>query len=128
MVTLDAHSPQRIAEVLVVDDDPALAAAVGAAVPSWARVRTVRDGYQALHAVTEDAPDVVVTELHLPGLGGTELVRRLHASSCVLRVIVVSHTHPGPAALTGLGVHTLLSKPVSPEVLRYALADALLTQ
>ena len=37
----------------------------------------VRDGEEALHAVREQAPDVIVTDISMPLMDGIELIRKV---------------------------------------------------
>jgi DNA-binding NarL/FixJ family response regulator len=48
------------------------------------------NGLEALQAVEEAAPDVVVMDLNMPGLGGVEATRRLTERTPVSRVLVLS--------------------------------------
>ncbi len=68
--------------VLVVDDEPALRDALGYALRQEGfDVELREDGDSGLAAALEDDVDVVVLDLMLPGLTGTEVCRRLRAES-----------------------------------------------
>jgi len=66
------------ASVLVVDDEPTIGEVVGLYLdrPGYA-TRIARDGPEALAAVDEERPDLVVLDLMLPGIDGLEVMRRL---------------------------------------------------
>lgn len=64
--------------VLVVDDDPSVLAMIGMALDAEGfEVRRAITGQQALAAITEDPPDVVVLDVMMPGIDGREVTRRL---------------------------------------------------
>ena len=101
--------------VLVVDDERALAGMV-AAYLSRAGYETalVHDGPAAVEAVREQAPDVVILDLGLPGLDGVEVCRRIRTfSDCY--VIVVTARAGEVDRLIGLsvGADDYVTKPFS---------------
>ena len=56
------------------------------------RVRTAGDGCDALAAVEEERPDVVLTDLMMPRMDGYELIARLRRGRLVQRGIIVMST------------------------------------
>src|SRR5688572_4921311 len=78
--------------LVVADDHPVVFHAVRAALPS-AAFRIVAEctrGDAAIDAVRRLSPDVLVLDLHLPGIGGIAVLRRLRALGSRVRVIVLS--------------------------------------
>jgi two-component system response regulator MprA len=72
------------ARILVVDDDPRIAAAVRRAlVYEGYEVDLADDGRQAIDVARERLPDLVVLDVMLPELDGVEVCRRLRAGSDV---------------------------------------------
>ncbi len=64
--------------VLVVEDDRAVLDLLdGALREEGYRVRRAEDGVEALEAIREQTPDLVIADVHLPRLDGGQLVRRL---------------------------------------------------
>ncbi len=61
-----------------------------AAEPDMQLVATATDGAQALSAVAEHKPDLVLLELVLPKLDGLEVLRRMPETGCKPSVIVLS--------------------------------------
>ncbi len=85
------------------------------------RVYAIPDGEQGLHVVREKAPDLVLLDLMLPGLDGTEICRRLKGDPLTRRVptIMVPAKGEGSDVVLGLGVgaHDYVCKPFSPREL-----------
>lgn len=67
-------------EVLVVDDDLGAAQGLAHAIRSFGhRCRTAQDGAEALRAVSDKRPDVIISDWDMPEMNGAELCRRLRA-------------------------------------------------
>jgi two-component system cell cycle response regulator len=68
--------------VLIVDDDPAHVQHVRQGLtPYGYRFREARDGAQALSAIREHRPDLILMDVEMPGLGGVEVCRIIKANS-----------------------------------------------
>ena len=68
--------------VLIVDDDPAHVQHVRQGLaPQGYRFREARDGAQALSAIREHRPDLILMDVEMPGLGGVEVCRIIKANS-----------------------------------------------
>jgi two-component system, OmpR family, response regulator RegX3 len=73
-----------MSRILVVDDEPAIRDAVSYALRSEGfEVDVTADGASALEAALEGRHDVVVLDLKLPGMSGTEVCRRVRAESAI---------------------------------------------
>jgi len=69
-------------DVLVVDDDDGAREVMAMAITSLGhRCRVASSGEAALSEIAAARPDVVISDLEMPGMSGTELCRRLRASS-----------------------------------------------
>jgi len=108
----DPAAPVR--RVLVVDDEPAIREllAMVCAYEGW-DVRTAATGEAALRAVRADPPDVVLLDRMLPDLDGLTVLRRIHASSPALPVIMVTARDSAEdrAALFAAGATGFVTKP-----------------
>jgi DNA-binding NarL/FixJ family response regulator len=56
-------------------------------------VGEARTGGEALAEIDALAPDVVVMDLHMPGMHGVEAIRRMTARAPLMRVLVLSASH-----------------------------------
>jgi excisionase family DNA binding protein len=111
--------PVRKYEVLAVDDDPiqrALLERVLGGLGPDTRLRVSADGYEALIRMGETRPDLLVTDLVMPGLDGFRLLKTLEreASGQPMRIVVVTALTPEEVVAQGGLPHgvTLLHKPV----------------
>ena len=103
--------------VLVVEDDADNASALSDLLKIWGYACTVaRDGAEALEAVRDQHPDVVLLDLGLPVLDGWEVARKLASARLPKRpfVIALSGYEKRPQE-TGVDLH--LVKPVEPDAL-----------
>ena len=93
------------------------------------RVRTFRDGAQALDAIRRDAPDLVLLDLMLPGLDGIEVCRRLKHDPVTRETPVMMVSAKGEESDVvlglGLGADDYLRKPFSPKELIARVAAVL---
>ncbi|MDB4965657.1 MAG: hypothetical protein JWN44_1346, partial [Myxococcales bacterium] len=72
---LEAEGPAR-ATILVAEDDPMLAEAIGALLQKEYRVILAGDGLTALRMAQQHMPDILVSDVGMPGMDGLELTRR----------------------------------------------------
>lgn len=122
-----AARPPRI---LVVDDQP-VAALFATRVLQAAQmtVRTLQDPMGALDALTAFRPDLVLMDLHMPGVSGTELTRiiRDHDEFYATPIVFLSGEIDPQAQIETLrvGGDDFLGKPVAPQRLIAVVQDRL---
>jgi signal transduction histidine kinase len=83
---------------LVVEDNPELRVFIANVLAVRYRVRAVADGAQALASLAHVGPDVVVSDVAMPGMDGYALCRRLRAdprTSAVPVLLVTARTEEG---------------------------------
>lgn len=82
--------------LLVVDDEPNLLRAVEACLRAEGfEVVTARSGAEALVSVAQTVPDLVVSDIRMPGMSGYELAQQLRVSNRTSLVPVVFLTAKG---------------------------------
>ena len=111
--------PKRL---LVVDDEPNLLLAVAAALRAEGyEVVTARNGREALVRVAESVPDLVISDIRMPGMDGYQLASQLRSSSRTALVPVVFLTAKDETAdrVAGFrsGVDAYITKPFEPDEL-----------
>ncbi|PKW10099.1 two-component system, OmpR family, response regulator PrrA [Streptomyces sp. 1222.5] len=89
--------------VLVVDDDAAIRRSLerGLRLNGFA-VRTAADGAEALHAIRDAPPDVLVLDVSMPGLSGIEVCTRLRDEGRDLPVLMLSALDETADRIAGL--------------------------
>jgi DNA-binding response OmpR family regulator len=119
--------------VLVVDDDPTTIAILEATLRGEGyRVQTAADGTAALEKVKASLPDILVTDMQMPGMTGNQLTAAVRALDRAKRVYVIMLTAHGekPDKMKSLlsGADDFMVKPARPvEVLgRIEIAQRIL--
>lgn len=113
--------------VLVVDDHPDLLELLQVIFETHGyRVHTAQDGVEAIEAVTQHAPDVIVMDLWMPRLDGIDATRRIRSLAGRSHVPIIAHT-AYPAALGAEPdlFTKVCRKPCPPERLLGLVADVL---
>jgi two-component system, NtrC family, response regulator AtoC len=111
--------------VLIVDDERTLARAIKAfLVESGYEAEVASDAEQALALLETMRPDVVFSDVRLPGMNGIELLRKIREFDPALPVIIMTAhgTIEGAVEAVKLGAFDYLKKPVDLEELKL-LAD-----
>jgi signal transduction histidine kinase len=119
-LTYDSAPPpipgkKRTAHVLVVDDNSDLRSFLVRMLTPHFEVRAVADGREALRAIEERRPDLVLSDVMMPNLDGLGLVRALREAAVTrtLPIILLSARAGQEASLKGLaaGADDYLAKP-----------------
>lgn len=101
--------------ILVVDDTPAILDAVSDALAAEGfEVHGESDGRAALEAAEAELFDLVILDLMLPGLSGTEICRRLRAESTVPIIMLTARDAEADRVLgLEIGADDYVTKPFS---------------
>ena len=108
--------------LLVVDDEPNLLRAVAACLKAEDyEVRTARSGHEALLQLAESVPDLIISDIRMPGMDGYKLARQLRGSPRTALVPIVFLTAKDETAdrIEGFraGIDAYLTKPFEPDEL-----------
>lgn len=119
---------ETAARVLIVDDDPNLRMLCAINLQSdGVHVLEAEDGWQGLARARFERPDLVLTDVRMPGLDGYELAESLRRDERTRRIPVIflsGESDPSQdARAKSLGAVAFLTKPFDPRAL-----SALITQ
>ncbi|HWA45066.1 MAG TPA: response regulator [Hypericibacter adhaerens] len=131
------------AQILVVDDDRAYCETIARCLAQRGYDVVCADGGEAAtEAVAEQRPDLIVTDVMMPGMDGIDLINWLHDNAFDIPVIAISgegvaerddempamqlcDRTGGRATAVALGAVSVLQKPFGRTTLEGAVAQAL---
>lgn len=116
--------------LLIVDDEPKLLRAVAVDLQGEGYdVATARSGTEALVAVAQRLPDLIVSDVRMPGMDGFELARRLrrNQSTALIPIVFLTAKDQIKDRIEGFrnGVDAYLTKPFEPDELLAVIASIL---
>lgn len=124
--------PAQPLNVLVVEDEPALRRIYELTLARWPlrpNVESAADGYEALLRIGHLKPDLLITDLRMPGMDGFRMLRTIRSMQelSAMNIVVVTGLHP--EEITDLGGLPegipVLPKPIPfPQLLQIAEAIA----
>ena len=118
------REPSTACRVLPVEDHIDTRDMLARLLSSDYDVRTAQCYDSALSSALQAKPDVVVTDVGLPGRDGVMLMRELHRRYQVPGIAVTGHTPEDPGAYRDAGFVTCLTKPIQLDQLIRALNAA----
>ena len=113
-------------KILIVDDEPIARRVLREELETFPEVAVVgeaENGKQALRLITDLQPDVVFLDLHMPVMGGFEVVQKLRGDPLPIIVIVTAYDRHAIEAFEAGAIDYLL-KPVSQSRLERAVERA----
>jgi two-component system, cell cycle response regulator DivK len=124
--------PDRPVVLLVEDDRDGRRMYAEWLQQSGFHVEQAHNGLQALERALELLPDAILTDLHIPGIDGYELTRRLKTDERTQHIPVLAVTGYAPftndpSRADRAGCDAILPKPCLPDDLEFTLR-ALITQ
>jgi signal transduction histidine kinase/DNA-binding response OmpR family regulator len=112
---LSRQEPVEQARVLVVEDEPEIAAVLAEVLRSRYKVEVARDGAEGLARARSSPPDLVVMDVFLPKLDGLDAAVALKSSSDTAGIpVILLSAHQGVAdkvRALNLGAVDYMSKP-----------------
>lgn len=117
-------------KVLLVDDTRTLLSLIQVYLMGWdIQFVTAKDGTEGLACAREHRPDLVITDVRMPGLDGFELTAAIRADPALHRTPIVLLTSLADEASRKkgklVGATAFLTKPVSVEELRNTVGGIL---
>jgi DNA-binding NtrC family response regulator len=114
--------------ILVVDDDPPSQRLLQVRVRSLGyQVSIASDGREALAAIQQQTPALILLDLEMPRMGGMELLRKLRQDGIDVPVIVITAHGSIERAVEAMkeGAYDFLPKPFDPSHLKIVVRKAL---
>ena len=116
------------AKILVVDDEPFARQTLS----EWLRemdfhVFEAESGRQAMETIRRDEPDIVISDVVMPGMDGIQLLREAKAVKADIPFLMISGYPSNSTALNAMkhGASDFLPKPFTPEVLTRRVSRAI---
>jgi CheY-like chemotaxis protein len=119
----EAHSSATVAPLLlIVEDDPETRLLYKEIFHAAGfRVAEAHNGYQAFDKAVDVRPDLILTDIAVPGLDGIELCRKLRSDDRTRAIPILGITGYGDRLYheraLDAGVDRVLTKPSAPDVL-----------
>lgn len=114
--------------VLFVEDDPTMQALFGIlAKPRVEKILQAKDGIEGLDVFTRERPDLVLTDIQMPGMSGMDMLRKIREIDTGVSCVVLS-AYSNPEYFIDaidIGVQGFLLKPLEKEKL-HRLLDQLI--
>lgn len=113
-------------KIVIIDDEPKIRKGLGKIIsmhPGWYVLETFADGESAIAYLTQADADVIVTDIHMPGISGLDMLEQLR-EVCKNAVFVILSGYGKfeyAQRAIDLGVKKYLMKPTSPEEVTQAL-------
>jgi DNA-binding NarL/FixJ family response regulator len=108
--------------LLIVDDEPNLLRAVAACLRAENyEVSTARSGREALLQLAESVPDLIISDIRMPGMDGYKLARQLRSApiTALVPIVFLSAKDETADRIEGFraGIDAYLTKPFEPDEL-----------
>jgi DNA-binding NtrC family response regulator len=120
--------PMEKSKILVVDDEANARTALAEILKQEGYgVETAADGFKALAKFAEFEPDLVLTDLKMPGMDGVELLRKVKEHDAETPVVVMTAFGAVETAVSAMrdGAADYLTKPLNTDELLIVLERAL---
>lgn len=118
-------------KIAVVEDNPDNRLLVRVMLEDQYKVTTYETGFDALEGLKHDIPDLILLDISLPHMDGTEVLRRLRADSALCRVPVIALTAHAMAGdrekYLSAGFNDYIPKPIVDETLLLAAIEHAMT-
>ena len=103
-----AHTRLRL---LVVDDEPSLRTSLSLVLRQLGYdVRSAGNGFAALSEVREEIPDILLSDLNMPGMSGFELLSVVRRRFPAILAIAMSSIHSGDGVPPGVAADAFYEK------------------
>jgi CheY-like chemotaxis protein len=99
------------ARLLIVDDEPSIRMSMSLVLAEIGYpVRSAADGFSALVEIRHEAPDILVSDLNMPGMSGFELLSVVRRRYPAIKVIAMSGAFSGDEVPSGVAADAFYQK------------------
>jgi CheY-like chemotaxis protein len=103
--------PDTSARLLIVDDEPLIRMSMSHVLTEIGYcVRSAIDGFAALLEIRQKAPDILVSDLNMPGMSGFELLSVVRRRFPAIKVIAMSGAFSGDEVPSGVAADAFYQK------------------
>ena len=118
----DLPTPQPSdARMLIVEDDPGIREMLADVFRTFYHVSTAEDGVQALEMIAKEMPSIVLSDVVMPRMSGTELCKKIKGefNTCHLPVVLLTARTAVEHTIEGLklGADDYITKPFNMNIL-----------
>lgn len=119
----ESVSPEQL-KVLIVEDDEMMHRLVGRAVTGFGftQVLVAKDGAEGLAAAARERPDIIISDYHMPGMHGLQMVEALRRDTSLDHAIIIMLSAADDQQVIeqarDLGADTFMVKPFAPADLK----------
>ena len=107
--------PNPEKRILVVDDKECIRTSMSLVLTEMGyQVRSVGDGFAALRAIRQDTPEILLSDLNMPGMSGFELLSVVRRRFPAILVIAMSGAFSGNEVPSGVPADAFFQKGSSP--------------
>lgn len=100
-----------LGKLLVVDDEPLIRTSMAQVLAEIGyRVRSAQDGFSALVEIRNEIPDIILSDLNMPGMSGFELLSVVRHRLPSIRVIAMSGAFYGDEVPSGVAADAFYQK------------------
>ncbi len=116
--------PSPPARILIAEDEPSIRSSMSLVLKELGyRVRSAEDGFSALREIREEVPDVLISDLNMPGMSGFELLSVVRRRFPTIQSIAMSGAFSGDEMPAGVAAHAFYQKGSSTGALLRIIRD-----
>jgi CheY-like chemotaxis protein len=99
------------ARLLIVDDEPSIRTSLSLVlIEIGYSARSAADGFSALHEIRQEAPDILISDLNMPGMPGFELLSVVRSQFPGVQTIAMSGAFCGDEVPCGVAADAFYQK------------------
>jgi CheY-like chemotaxis protein len=103
--------PETKTRLLIVDDEPSIRASMSQVLNAIGyQVRSAEDGLSALDEIRTEVPDILLSDLIMPGMSGHELLSVVRCRFPSIHVIAMSGAFSGDEVPSGVAADAFYQK------------------